>query len=94
MEIKTVFCLHWRAGSVTADFEMRIADSIEAQDLIAKTERLGTNLAASLILETTGIPPRPATWELGPTRNSPFSTFLISVEKPLGISTEIKKNNF
>lgn len=72
MEIKTVFCLDWRAGSVRADFEMRIAGSIKAQDLMAKTERLSTAVTASLVLETTGIPPRPATWELGHTGNDYF----------------------
>lgn len=62
----------YRYGSVRADFEMRIAGSIEAQDLIAKTERLGTEVTASLVLETKGIPPRPAAWELGPTTNDYF----------------------
>lgn len=51
---------------------MTIADRIKAQDLIAKTERLGTAVKASLVLETTGILLRPATWELGPSRNDYF----------------------
>lgn len=51
---------------------MRIADSIKAGDLLAKTKRLSTNVTASLVLETAGIPPRPATWELGPNRNDYF----------------------
>lgn len=55
MKLKCVFSFHWRPGSIIADFEMTVANSINSSTLKNKTETLVKNMSASFTLETTGI---------------------------------------
>lgn len=44
----------FRLGNIVADLKMRIDGSIQAQDMVDKTERLCVNTSVSLTLETAG----------------------------------------